>query len=663
MPDNNNEQNTAFVSDDSLYGKKVKVEAPPGPQIGIDTQGKFFENIISAGLNDQLDMSALDSFLTTSRSRDQVYSLIDQMSEDPIIAAVLETYAEDATETNENGDIIWAEADDVEISKFVNWILKAIKVNKNAYSWAHSLIKYGDLYLRLYRKSEYEKDQLFNKEDNKKNKSKLLNEDISLSDPDLDPDLSKEPDLLTEDVNVRAYSKNDPYINYIEMVPNPAEVFELTKFGTSYAYIKADINSTAINNKDWYQGSDFLRYNFQKNDINVYEATEFVHGYLEDDTSRTPEQVKIIFDPNDDGSENSAIYKVRRGQSMLYSAFKAWRELKLLENSVLLNRVTKSSIVRILGIEVGDMPKEMVQPHLQGIKSLIEQKSSLNTDQSMNEYTNPGPIENNIYVPTHNGVGAINMQTIGGDVDVKGLADLDYYKDRIFGCLKVPKQYFGFTDDNAGFSGGQSLSIISSRYAKTVIRIQNTLVQALTDAINLILINKGLSGYINKFTIKMQKPVTQDDIDRRDNMANNNQVTGDIMNLIGELVEDNSTKLKILKSLLSKYLINPEILEIIQNEIDKLEKQAQEEGATPKEGATEFEDEFDFGGGDFDIGGGGGAGGEIAATDLTSAIDNVGEEIPTEAAPTAEEESGEETLPTPSSLGLDFTDSNNPEFQ
>ena len=278
---------------------------------------------------------------------------------------------------------------------------------------------------------------------------------------------------------------------------------------------------------------------------------------------------------------------------MLYSAFKAWRELKLLENSVLLNRVTKSSIVRILGIEVGDMPKEMVQPHLQGIKSLIEQKSSLNTDQSMNEYTNPGPIENNIYVPTHNGVGAINMQTIGGDVDVKGLADLDYFKDRVFGCLKVPKQYFGFTDDNAGFSGGQSLSIISSRYAKTVIRIQNTLIQALTDAINLILINKGLSGYINKFTIKMQKPVTQDDIDRRDNMANNNQVTGDIMSLVGELVEDNATKLKILKSLLSKYLINPEILEIIQNEIGKLENQEEEE-VTPKEGTTESEDEFDF---------------------------------------------------------------------
>jgi hypothetical protein len=57
---------------------------------------------------------------------------------------------------------------------------------------------------------------------------------------------------------------------------------------------------------------------------------------------------------------------------LLYTAFKTWRELSLLENSLLLNRVTKSSIVRIISVEVGDMPKEQVGPHLQGIKSLIE---------------------------------------------------------------------------------------------------------------------------------------------------------------------------------------------------------------------------------------------------------------------------------------------------
>jgi hypothetical protein len=40
----------------------------------------------------------------------------------------------------------------------------------------------------------------------------------------------------------------------------------------------------------------------------------------------------------------------------------------LLENSILLNRITKSSILRIIGVEVGDMDKTSVGPHLMNIK-------------------------------------------------------------------------------------------------------------------------------------------------------------------------------------------------------------------------------------------------------------------------------------------------------
>ena len=230
----------------------------------------------------------------------------------------------------------------------------------------------------------------------------------------------------------------------------------------------------------------------------------------------------------------------------------------------------------------------------------------------------------------------------------------------VHNCLRVPKQFFGFTDDNAGFSGGQSLSIISSRYAKMIIRIQNTIVQALTDIVNLILLDRGLSGYINKFNIKMQKPVTQDDIDRRDNLSNNNQVTGDIMNLINEYIEDPTSKLEILKSLLSGYLTNPEVLDIIQQEINKLETQAEEEEAPTDLEETELdisEDNFDLSGTDSlgtDAGldaalGLGGEGGEEETI-----------EIETE---TPEETPADQSLPTPASLGLDFTDSNAPEFQ
>lgn len=656
------DKNSAFVADNDIYNKNPKIEPTPEKQIGIDTNDSFFRTIIDAGISDKLDMSALDSFLTTSRSRDQLYSLIDDMSNDSTIAAVLETYAEDATDSNENGDIVWADSSDASVSKYVNYLLKSMRVNKNVYKWVYSLCKYGDLYLRLYRESDYDSDDLF--EENEKNFSdKRINEEIHLSDPDLD---SPSKEKLDESVKIKAYSKDDHYVHYLEMIPNPAEMFELTKFGKAYAYIKSEVNTPISGSRDWYQGSEFMKYRFNRNDIRVYSPTEFVHGCLEDNIDRIPEEVNISFDDGDDDKDtHTTRYKVKRGQSLLYNVFRIWRELQLLENSVLLNRVTKSAIVRILSVEVGDMPKENVSPFLQGIKSLIEQKSALEANMHMNEYTNPGPIENNVYIPTHEGVGAISMQTVGGDVNIGELTDLDYFRRKLFGALRVPSQFFSFTDDNAGFSGGQSLSIISSRYAKMVIRIQNVIVQTITDAINLMLLDKNLPGYINKFSIKMKKPITQDDIDRKDQMTGNLQVTNDIMNLVSDMIEDRQSKLEIAKSLLSAYLPNPEVLDILQQEIDKIEKEEEESEQEEQEnqedvGVVGEEPSDNLGSYSLASELGLTGGGEEGTQETTETEQTNSEE---EGIPDESSQGEEEALPTPSSLGVDFTNSDLGEFQ
>jgi hypothetical protein len=258
--------------------------------------------------------------------------------------------------------------------------------------------------------------------------------------------------------------------------------------------------------------------------------------------------------------------------------------------------------------------------------------------KSMTEYTNPGPIENNIYVPTHNGIGALSTQQVGGDVDVKSLADLDYFKNKFFGALRVPKQYFGDTDDSAGFSGGESLSLISSRYAKMIKRIQNTFIQALTDVVNLMLLDKGLQSYLNKFTIRMQPPATSEEKDRRENLSNKIAVVNDIMALLTD-IEDPAAKLKILKSLLSNVLTDSEVTDIIQKEIDKLENE--EEVIEDDQNQT---DDIDSENMDFDLGGfSGGSSSDLGTSEPS------------------EEESGGE-LPSPEDLGMDMTNNNNPDF-
>ena len=603
---------SAFPEQDpALFSKQVKPVAVPQHEIGIDLDNRVLDNVVETMETSQFDINALNSFTHVSRSRNEIYDTLDDMGDDSIIAAVLETYAEDATETNDAGSIVWAESNDSEALKFVTYLLNALNVDKNVYKWTYSLCKYGDVYLRLYRESEYD-DLLFDK--------------------------PRQRQHLNEDVKIMAYSKHDNYVHYLEQIPNPAQVFELTRFGKTAAYIKTDVDSQK-NTKDFSTATPFLsnKYSFNKNDVELYPPTEFVHGCLEDNSSRTPEEVELFV------SDDKALsYSVKRGQSLLYSTYKIWRQLMLLENSVLLNRVTQSSIVRVIGVEVGDMPKENVQPHLMSVKQLIEQKASLDVGRSMQEYSNPGPVINNVYIPTRNQQGVITTQQIGGDVKIGDLADLSYYQDKFFGNLRVPKQYFGVTDDNAGFSGGQSLSIISSRYAKMIKRIQNTIIQMLTDAINLILIDTGNDAYINKFTLKMQAPTTQEEVDRRDNLSNKVGLVRDIMDTLAD-IETPTTKLKILKSLLSNTISDADVIQLLQEEIENLEAEAEElesDNITDDASTDEYPDDelmdFSPSSSGFDFGG-----------DNSSDVD-----------PSEEED---ETLPSPADLDIgDVSDATNP---
>ena len=83
-------------------------------------------------------------------------------------------------------------------------------------------------------------------------------------------------------------------------------------------------------------GIDISKCKIEKDkDIEIYNAVSFVHGFLQDDAPRIPEQVQIFLD--DDMDSDSNAYTVRRGQSLLYDLYKIWRQLMLLENALLLN--------------------------------------------------------------------------------------------------------------------------------------------------------------------------------------------------------------------------------------------------------------------------------------------------------------------------------------
>ena len=89
-----------------------------------------FDNIINAGLDSKLDISEIQAFTQASQNRNLIYDLLDTMCEDPTIAAVLETYAEDATEYNDNGQIVWCESSNSDVAAYSPVVESKYKILK-----------------------------------------------------------------------------------------------------------------------------------------------------------------------------------------------------------------------------------------------------------------------------------------------------------------------------------------------------------------------------------------------------------------------------------------------------------------------------------------------------------------------------------------------------
>lgn len=608
-----------------LVGRQAKPSVlADTTKIDVDTDKKFQDMLIMAGMSDRLDMESINRFTNMSDGRDMMYSLIDTMFQDSSVSAIARTYVEDTCEMSDNGHIVWAESDDPKISKFVNYLLDVSNVDKNIYGWVNCLIKYGDVYLKLYRESDYE-DKLFDGLSVEKvRETKRLHENMD------------------ESVHMSFHKISDKYSYYIEMVADPGTMFELTKFGKTYGYIEVPNEKISLNNSDVFNTTSSLsgttssttvgqyNYRLRSDDINIYQADDYVHGFLDDDGTRFPETVDI-FVPNADDYKSgkfsseedynstssggaSYSYTVRRGKSLFYDAYKIWREKQLLEAAALLSRLTRSSVIRKVSLEAGNTSREKSAQMLRAVKEMFEQKTAYSADQSMSEYNNPGAVENFIYHIVRNNVGSINVETIGGDYDPKSLIDLDWWNNKFYGSFGIPKQYFGWTDDAAGFNGGSALTVVSSVYAKAVKRIQNAILQAITTAIDLFLLDNSCKSYLNNYVLKMKTPLTQEELQYRENLtARINAISS--MNALFADVETKSTRLNMLKAQVATLNYGDELIAGLDDEI-KVAKEAEKKAKEDAETAAQA-------GGELDLGVEGGAGAAGGGDDLNLDLGDV----------------------------------------
>lgn len=543
-----------FVKNDKEYS---------GLPISNDSDDLTIKQINNVDGGSLLDADAINMFRTLSSNRRERYIAYENMLTDATIAAAMEMYADDATQYDpKTGKVIWVESDEPDIAKAANRLLDVLQINEKAWKHCYSLCVFGDLYLRLYREGD---------------------------NADYEDLLKTQPGVI----RTKVQDKSRPMEEYVEYVEDPATMYDLQIKDKTTGFVRIHTNNNVNhNNYNSYNGYNLNQVNITN--VDFYNRTSFVHISLSESIDRHPEYLAI----NNSDSGNVNVYKIKTGKSILADAYEASQTVKLLEDSMLLSRLTKSALIRLLQIEVGDMPKPEVENLLRRVKNMIEQKIAMNVGTGdTRSYNSPGPMENIIYFPTKDGKGAITLNNLGGDVNVKDIADVEYFNNKKLSALKTPKQFLNY-DSPEGLGNGTSLTKISSRYAHTIMRVQNAYKSGITTMLNLFFLDKDLD-YINKFTVKMVPPSTIEDIERDEQLSNRISQVNDIMGLISEVITDEG-KVEVLESLLSSFLNLSDVAGIVKKY--NLATEGSDESEMDFEGTYEG---GDFGGTDFSGGGGG----------------------------------------------------------
>ena len=553
------------IRDSMAHGFRIRQAVVPdrGLEVGVTPAKDDITNAQMQSDNSIIDSAYIDKFTTLSKYRDERYQSFETMLTDPIVSAALEMYADDATQYNRDGNIIWVESDSSVIADWGNRLLNVLDIQSNAWRHIYSLCTYGDLYLRLYKEGDTPDTLDYSAVSN--NTMQIIPEDTTR--------------LLEERV---------------EYVSNPATVFDLQEKDKTAGFIKL---KSYINSDNNYIEHSIFGNSFSSavsrisgRDCELLYNKAYIHILLSESVNRSPEYISVS---SDDGDGKDTIYKIKSGKSILEDAYPATRTLDLLEDSLVTNRLSKSAIIRLLQIEIGDMPSTEGENVLRRVKNLIEQKVAMNTTNGqMRSYNSPGPVENIIYVPTRGGKGCVTADTIGGDVDVKSIVDIDYFQNLKLAALKIPKQYLNF-DSAEGFSNGTSLTKVSSRYAHTIMRIQTAYIRGITNLLNIFAMDKGLD-YVNKFKVRMVSPSTVEDSERDEQLNDRINQTRDILDLTDIAEVTQGTKNKVLVKLLKDFVNVPDVADLVSKDLEQQDTDEEDEANIDSDNSDIANDFDDF---------------------------------------------------------------------
>lgn len=201
------------------------------------------------------------------------------------------------------------------------------------------------------------------------------------------------------------------------------------------------------------------------------------------------------------------------GQSILENIFKVYKQKELLEDAILIYRVSRAPERRVFKIDVGNMPSNMAMSFVNRIKDEIHQRRipSIQGGQSVLDATyNPLSINEDYFFPVNSEGKGSSVEMLQGGQNLGEIDDLKYFNNRLARGLRVPSSYLptGPEDSERPLVDGKvgTAMIQEYRFNQYCERLQGYIGRKLNDEFKMFLRWRGFNIDSSLFDISFNPP-------------------------------------------------------------------------------------------------------------------------------------------------------------
>ena len=198
--------------------------------------------------------------------------------------------------------------------------------------------------------------------------------------------------------------------------------------------------------------------------------------------------------------------------SILEKARRIYKQLMLVEDAMLIYRTSRAPERRVFKVFVGNMDDDDVEAYVQKIANKFKRSPVVDpkTGQVDTRY-NQMAVDQDFFLAVRDPNAPNPIDTLPGASNLAEIADVEYIQKKLFTALRVPKPFLGF-EDVAG--DGKNLALKDIRFARTVNRVQQSMIQELNKIAIIHLFILGFEDDIDNFTLSLNNPSTQADLMR-----------------------------------------------------------------------------------------------------------------------------------------------------